>query len=122
MTQRLADILLIQALRAYVAEEGPARPGGSACSRVNGSAVLSPRCTATSAIAGLSAIAISRLALAFRFKATVSVPPSEYLRQWRMQLAERAWRRKSSSVAGLASALGYASESAFGNAYKRVFG
>jgi hypothetical protein len=33
----------------------PARPGGSACSRINGSAVLSPSCTATAAIAGLSA-------------------------------------------------------------------
>jgi methylphosphotriester-DNA--protein-cysteine methyltransferase len=56
-----------------------------------------------------------RSAFALCFKAKVSVPPSEYLRRWRMQLAERARRRKSSSVAGLASALGDASESAFGN-------
>ncbi len=68
-----------------------------------------------------SGVTMSRSAFALRFKATVGVPPSEYLRRWRMQLAERARRRRSSSVAGVASALGYASESAFGNAYKRVF-
>jgi AraC-like DNA-binding protein len=69
-----------------------------------------------------SGVAMSRSAFALRFKATVGVSLSEYLRRWRMQLAERARRRKSSSVASLASALGYASESAFGNAYKRAFG
>jgi AraC-like DNA-binding protein len=41
-----------------------------------------------------SGVAMSRSAFALRFKATVGVSLSEYLRRWRMQLAERARRRK----------------------------
>ncbi|WP_152971238.1 helix-turn-helix domain-containing protein, partial [Rhizobium ecuadorense] len=40
----------------------------------------------------------------------------------RMHRAREALRREDVSVAGLAAALGYSSESAFGNAFKRVFG
>lgn len=69
-----------------------------------------------------SAVAMSRSGFALRFKALVGVPPLEYLRRWRMVRARAALRGNAGTVAGLAATLGYASESAFGHAFKRVFG
>jgi len=127
MTQRLADILLIQALRAYVAEYGPSAAGWIGAlsdTRVGGAITLMHgdigHCWTVGELA--AAVAMSRSAFALRFKSMVGVAPLEYLRRWRMQLAQHALRRKSCSVAGIASSLGYASESAFGYAYKRAFG
>ena len=48
--------------------------------------------------------------------------PLTYLTKWRMRLAERALREKNTPVSVLARSLGYTSESAFSNAFKRVTG
>jgi len=127
MTQRLADIMLIQALRAYVSEHGTGSAGwiGALCDRKIGKALaLMHSDIAHGWTVGelASAVAMSRSAFALRFKTMVGVAPFEYLRHWRMQLAENALRRKASSVAALAAKLGYSSESAFGHAYKGTFG
>jgi AraC-like DNA-binding protein len=61
-----------------------------------------------------AAVAMSRSAF--------GVAPLEYLRRWRMQLAQHALHRGTCTVAALALSLGYASVSAFGNAYKRTYG
>ena len=53
---------------------------------------------------------------------TAGVGPLGYLTEWRMRLAERALRQSGTSVAKLAETLGYASESAFSHAFKRVTG
>jgi len=45
-----------------------------------------------------------------------------YLTEWRMRLAERALREDATPVSELARSLGYTSESAFSNAFKRVTG
>ncbi|MBA1143442.1 helix-turn-helix transcriptional regulator [Mesorhizobium sp. CCANP35] len=50
------------------------------------------------------------------------VAPLAYLTQWRMRLAERALREDTLAVSGLARRLGYTSDSAFSNAFKRVTG
>jgi AraC-like DNA-binding protein len=50
------------------------------------------------------------------------VAPLTYLTQWRMQLAERALREGKASMAVLSESLGYASESAFSTAFKRING
>lgn len=68
------------------------------------------------------AVSMSRTSFAVRFKQVVGVAPLAYLGQWRMRLAERALRSSSISVAALADSLGYASESAFSNAFKRSTG
>ena len=44
------------------------------------------------------------------------------LTKWRMRLAERMLREKNTTVSVLARSLGYTSESAFSNAFKRVTG
>jgi AraC-like DNA-binding protein len=57
-----------------------------------------------------------------RFKSTAGVTPLNYLTNWRMRLAERMLRETEASISTLAPSLGYASESAFSNAFKRVTG
>ncbi|MEK6419324.1 MAG: AraC family transcriptional regulator [Burkholderia gladioli] len=68
------------------------------------------------------ACAMSRTSFAVHFKAVVGTTPLTYLTEWRMRLAERALREENRPVAALAESLGYASESAFSNAFKRVTG
>ena len=66
--------------------------------------------------------AMSRTSFAVHFKAVAAVAPLAYLTQWRMLLAQRALRTEGTKVAVLADHLGYNSESAFSNAFKRVTG
>jgi AraC-like DNA-binding protein len=68
------------------------------------------------------AAAMSRSAFALHFKAVVGVSPVAYLIRWRMRLAESALREGNTSVSSLAYSLGYTSESAFSNAFKREMG
>ncbi|MFF0139212.1 AraC family transcriptional regulator [Streptomyces sp. NPDC005227] len=68
------------------------------------------------------AAAMSRTTFALRFKAAVGVPPLTYLLNWRMGLAARALREGGTPVAALAQQVGYTSESAFSNAFKRTTG
>jgi AraC-like DNA-binding protein len=68
------------------------------------------------------ATSLSRTAFAVRFRETVGVPPLTYLLTWRMSLAARALRQEGTPVAVLARAVGYGSESAFSNAFKRAMG
>jgi len=68
------------------------------------------------------AVAMSRTSFAFHFKAVAGVTPLAYLTAWRMRLAERALREEDTPVAVLARSLGYTSESAFSNAFKRATG
>jgi AraC-like DNA-binding protein len=49
------------------------------------------------------------------------VAPLAYLAEWRMRLAQRILREEDISVLQLAESLGYASESAFSNAFERVY-
>lgn len=68
------------------------------------------------------AVAMSRTTFALHFKAAAGVAPLTYLTEWRMRLAERALREENVPLAALAQSLGYKSESAFSNAFRRVTG
>lgn len=69
------------------------------------------------------ACAMSRTTFAERFRTVAGVTPLSYLTQWRMRLAEQALRETRDRPVGLiAQAVGYTSESAFSNAFKRVTG
>jgi AraC-like DNA-binding protein len=52
---------------------------------------------------------------------SLGMPPLAHLTNWRMLLAERD-RRSGASIAEAADAIGYTSESAFSNAFKRAMG
>src|SRR5262245_22993488 len=68
------------------------------------------------------AVAMSRTTFTDRFRDVAGVAPLTYLTEWRMRLAERALREETTPVAEVARSLGYGSESAFSNAFKRVTG
>ncbi|MGW7686103.1 AraC family transcriptional regulator [Kribbella sp. NPDC054772] len=68
------------------------------------------------------AAAMSRTTFAERFRSVAGVPPLTYLLNWRMRLAERALRDDDQPLSALARSLGYMSDSAFSNAFKRVNG
>jgi len=68
------------------------------------------------------AAGMSRATFALHFKTAAGVGPLGYLTEWRMRLAERALSKDAVSIAKLAESLGYASESAFSHAFKRVTG
>ncbi len=65
---------------------------------------------------------MSRTTFALRFKSAAGVPPLTYLLNWRMRIAEHALREGKTTVSALSQSLGYTSESAFSNAFKRVVG
>ncbi|MGO8485065.1 helix-turn-helix transcriptional regulator, partial [Rhizobium leguminosarum] len=65
---------------------------------------------------------MSRTSFALRFMTVAGVAPLTYLIGWRMRLAERELRECSMPVSALALSLGYTSESAFSNAFKRITG
>jgi len=127
MTRRMGEILLVQTLRAYVAKIGTAGAGwiGALTDARIGAAISlmhhdPGRAWSVNGLA--TGIGMSRSGFALRFKELVGIAPLDYLTRWRMHLARDALRLPDASVAGLAISLGYSSESAFGNAFKRVFG
>jgi AraC-like DNA-binding protein len=127
MTRRMGDILLVQALRAYVAREGADGTGWIG-------ALTDPRIGAALSLIHndpghgwtvnelAATIGMSRSGFALRFKELVGAAPLDYLTRWRMNRAREALRRNEATVASLAATLGYTSESAFSNAFKRVLG
>ncbi len=65
---------------------------------------------------------LSRTSFAVRFRRIAGLTPMGYLTQWRMLFAAERLRRTEASVARIAAEVGYASESAFAVAFKRVTG
>jgi AraC-like DNA-binding protein len=64
----------------------------------------------------------SRTTFATRFAELVETSPIDYLHQWRMHLAAEQLLGSSPNLARLGSELGYASDTAFRNAFKRRYG
>ncbi|MFF4779158.1 helix-turn-helix transcriptional regulator [Microtetraspora fusca] len=67
--------------------------------------------------AGLSRAAFSR-----RFTQFVGQPPLTYLTWWRLGTAARMLRDSDAALSEIAGAVGYGSEFAFANAFKRQYG
>ena len=124
---RLADILVIQAIRAWIREHGAAEAGwlGALRDEQIGPAMLlvhrEPERDWT--VASLAEeVAMSRSAFTARFSALVGEPPMAYVRRWRMYAALTLLRDGSEPLAAIADKLGYRSEAAFSRAFKRVMG
>lgn len=65
---------------------------------------------------------LSRSAFAEKFTSIVGVPPMSYLTRWRMLLAGQRLRESSDTIAQVAAAVGYESESTFSRAFTRELG
>jgi AraC-like DNA-binding protein len=124
---RLADILVVQAIRSWLETDPAAESGwlGALQDRQIGRAIAlihrEPERRWT--VASLAhELAMSRSAFAARFTELVGEPVMQYVARWRMQVALSALRDEGATVGELASRLGYRSEAAFARAFKRVMG
>jgi AraC-like DNA-binding protein len=124
---RLGDILVIQAIRAWIESDPAARKGwlgalqdpqiGRAISNVH----HDPARNWT--VASLAhELAMSRSAFAARFSALVGETPMQYVTRWRMTVAASLLREPGASVSEVAEQVGYQSEAAFSRAFKRLIG
>lgn len=124
---RLADILVIQAIRTWLESMREEERGwiaalhdkqvGKAMSLMHRQPEHDWRVESLAREVGMS-----RSGFAARFTALVGEPALHYLTGLRMQLAYRELRETSDTLAQIAQRVGYHSEPAFNRAFKRVVG
>jgi AraC-like DNA-binding protein len=123
---RLADLLLIQALRVWALTTGRTTCGLRALSDPAIGAALRfmhARPAEPWTVERLAAaVAMSRSAFAARFTELVGEPPLQYLARWRMAKAAQLLREREESVAAVAEQVGYANVVTFTKAFARVQG
>jgi AraC-like DNA-binding protein len=125
--QHLAQMMLVEALRLYIAEGLRGGVGwlyaladkqiGPAMSAMHEDPA---HCWTVQELAERAAM--SRSIFAQKFKGTVGATPMEYLTRWRMLLAADRLKNTGDSISVISLSLGYESESAFGKAFKRIMG
>lgn len=124
---RLADILVIQMIRAWIDSAPDSDRGWLAAlsdEQVGRALVLMHREPGRQwTVASLAeAVHMSRSGFSARFTKLVGDSVLHYLTQWRMRLARIDLRDASEPLSVLAERYGYESEPAFCRAFKRVFG
>jgi AraC-like DNA-binding protein len=124
---RLADVLVVEAIRAWLERDPGARTGwlgalrdphiGRAISLVHRDPA---RAWTVESLA--REVAMSRSAFAARFTDLVGEPPMAYVARWRMRVA-LGWLTDGDVTASeAAERLGYTSDAAFNRAFKRLVG
>lgn len=124
---RLADILVIQAIRTWLVEHPESRRGwlGALNDERIGPAILRIHREPTRdwTVASLAAsVSMSRSAFSARFTELVGEPAMQYVTRWRMHVAGTWLRETDITSAECGVKLGYNSEAAFSRAFKRVMG
>lgn len=126
IVNRLADVLLVQAIRTFIAGSGCPEHGLRALSdpRVGKAlALIHERPGERWTVGSLGeAVALSRSGFAARFNALVGEPPLEYLVRWRMIKAAQFLREGDLSISDIAERVGYQSEASFNRAFKQLEG
>ncbi|MEZ4241459.1 MAG: AraC family transcriptional regulator [Myxococcota bacterium] len=121
--QRLADVLLVQLLRARASHRDCPSQGlraldDPAVHRALG--LLHSQLAAPWTVASLaSRVGMSRSAFAARFTELVGEPPLQYLVRWRMARAGELLRDTGDDIASVARTVGYRSVPSFTRAFKR---
>jgi AraC-like DNA-binding protein len=124
---RLADILVIQAIRSWISKDPAAQTGwlGALQDKQIGRALaLVHRDPAKPwTVESLaSEVAMSRSAFAARFTSVVGEPAMHYVARWRMNVALTWLKQEDAPLGELAGRLGYESEAAFSRTFKRLIG
>ncbi len=125
VAERLAEILVVTAVRAFVATSPTSINWVTALAdpRIGKALRLLHGDHARRWTVPMLALEVgmSRSAFTQRFTERVGRPPLDYLTHWRMVLAQRKLKA-GQTVAVVAGAVGYNSQSAFSHAFKRTFG
>lgn len=123
---RLAEFLVVEGLRQYAEIGSHGRPGWLAA--LADARILRTLQSFHGDVAGswtverLAGVAgMSRASFAATFSQLMGMPPLTYVRLWRLTLARQNLSR-GAAVAHVAHQVGYGSQSAFGHAYRRLFG
>jgi AraC-like DNA-binding protein len=124
---RLVDVLLITAIRAWIEGHRPDLPGWITGSPDEAVAValeaIHDRPEHPWTIAELAALgAVSRATLAARFTEQVGAPPIAYLTRWRLALARDLLADGATTLSTIARNVGYGSAFALSAAFKNAFG
>ncbi|XWL05102.1 AraC family transcriptional regulator [Sorangium sp. So ce307] len=124
---RLADVLVVQAIRSWLVSAPEAGRGWLAALRdEHVGRALSAMHRSPERAWNLVSLArearMSRSAFAARFTELVGEPAMQYLAESRMQLARTHLQQTSEPLADIARRVGYGSEAAFCRAFKRTFG
>jgi len=124
---RLADVVIIQAIRSWLDHAPDAAQGwlaalrddqiGRALALIHRSPERDWSVDALSDEAGMS-----RSAFSARFTNMVGSSPGRYLTEWRMQVARTRLLESRDPLSMICAQLGYQSEAAFCRAFKRIFG
>jgi AraC-like DNA-binding protein len=124
---RLADILVIQAIRSWIEQDPAAQTGwlgGLRDSQIGRALAMIHREPAREwTVSSLAEeVAMSRSAFAARFTQLVGEPAMHYVARWRMHVAMTWLSEDAIGLGEMASRLGYRSEAAFSRAFKRFIG
>lgn len=124
---RLTDVILVQAIRAWLDSAPEARHGWLRALRDEniGRALLCMHRAPERAwtVASLAAaVGMSRSSFAARFTELVGTPALRYLTEWRLHCARLALTQTDEPLYALATRFGYASEAAFSRAFSRELG
>lgn len=127
VVDKLADALFVMAVRHHVLRNSLDRSGVFAAladSRLQRALAAMHRDPGHAwTLESLAATAaMSRAAFAKRFVDVLGTTPMDYLTRWRMTQAELLLGQPRTSIADVASRMGYYSEAAFRRAFKRVRG
>ena len=124
---RLAEVLLIQTLRAHFASQPERNKGwlraifdrqmGAALRAIHDSVHAPWTVESLAETAGMS-----RSAFAARFKELLGQTPLEYVTAWRMQKAMPLLEQRDKKLIDVARSVGYESDAAFSKAFRRVVG
>ena len=124
---RLADILVVQAIRSWITSDEDAATGwlralqderiGRALEAIHADPGNDWSLDVLARVATMS-----RSSFSARFTELVGEAPIAYLTRWRMNIAASRLREENITAAKLASELGYQSEAAFNRAFTHIIG
>ena len=124
LLHHLAPIILLQIVRVYLASATTDRNWLTALSDVRLSCAfdaIHARYQEEWSVVRLAKLAgMSRSGFALRFRNAAGIGPMDYLASWRIQMACAQLRETNDTIAAIASAVGYASTSAFSTAFTRA--
>ena len=125
VVNRLAEILLIQAIRIHLQRSGRGHRYLAALRDSGLSRALAAIHREVDRAWTVEMLAfeagMSRARFAARFRQTVGLGPLAYLTEWRMHSAARLLRNSDMTLAAIASRVGYESERALARAFRRVY-